>query len=83
MLGVGSGLCKVTLYLIGFAFIGQILSNFFYTRPNDRLLYLGLAFVLIFALFRVLRAMARQPERASGNGRLRYPPAMGLLKARR
>jgi hypothetical protein len=55
---IGAGICKVGLVLIGLGFFLQILSNFFYRQPFDRLFYLGAAFILTLALiwtFRVMR----------------------------
>lgn len=58
---LGSGVAKAALCLIGLALVVLALSGLFYTHSNDRLIYLGTAFVLSFVLLRVLRAMARQP----------------------
>jgi len=54
---VGAGICKVGLVFIGLGFFVQILNNFFYRQPFDRLFYLGTAFILTFALSRTFRAM--------------------------
>jgi len=54
---VGAGICKVGLVLIGLGFCVQILDNFFYRQPFDRLFYLGAAFILTFVLCWTLHAM--------------------------
>ena len=68
---VGAGICKVGLVLTGLGFFVQILSNFFYRQPFDRLFGLGLAFILTFALFWTLRAMELKAAR-SADSRIRY-----------
>ena len=62
----GAGVCKVQLYLIALGFVGQMLDNFFYVRPNNRLVGLSIAFFLGLALCWALRACARRAERRSG-----------------
>ncbi len=54
---VGAGVCKVGLFFIGLGFFVQILDNFFYRQPFDRLFYLGAAFILTFALCRTFHVM--------------------------
>ena len=60
---LGAVLCKTGLYLIVLGIVGQVLHDFFYVRPNDRLYFLALAFVLTLALWQAFRAMARQTVR--------------------
>jgi hypothetical protein len=62
---LGASLCKVGLFLIGLVVVGQMLHDFFYVRPNDRLFYMGMAFFLTFALRRAFRTMAAQTELSS------------------
>jgi hypothetical protein len=57
---LGAALCKVGLYLIGLAVVGQMLSDLFYVRTNDRLFVMGMAFFVTFALCRAFRAMTAQ-----------------------
>jgi len=52
--------CKVGLYLIGLAVVGKMLNEFLYVQPNDRLLFMGMAFFVTFALHRSFRAMITQ-----------------------
>ncbi len=54
---VGAVACEVGLWLIGLGFFVQILNNFFYRQPFDRLFYLGFAFILTCALCRTFRVM--------------------------
>jgi hypothetical protein len=60
---VGAVACDVGLLLIGLGFFVQILNNFFYRQPFDRLFYLGFAFILTFALCRTLRVMQLKEAR--------------------
>jgi hypothetical protein len=52
--------CKVGLYLIGLAAVGKMLNVFLYVQPNDRVLFMGMAFFVTFALHRSFRAMITQ-----------------------
>jgi hypothetical protein len=54
---VGSGLCKIGLIVIGLGFFVQVLDNFFYRQPFDRLFGLGGAFILTVALCRTFCVM--------------------------
>jgi hypothetical protein len=60
---IGACVCKVGLILIGFGFFVQVLNNFFYRQPFDRLFGLGGAFILTFALLRTFRIMERKGAR--------------------
>ena len=62
---VGANLCKFALVVITLCLMGQGLDNLFYTGTYARLFYLCTAFILVFPLCLMLRAMARQIERRS------------------
>jgi hypothetical protein len=68
---IGAGICKIGLILIGLGFFLQILDNFFYRQPFDRLFGLGAAFILTFALCRTFRFMELKEVRSAEN-RTRY-----------
>ena len=55
----GRYFCNFGLFLLGLAVVGQALGNLFYVQPFDHLLYLGVAFIMTFALCWMLRARAR------------------------
>jgi hypothetical protein len=71
---VGAGICKVGLVFIGLGLFIQILDNFFYRQPFDRLFALGLAFILTSALCRTFRVMNLKGARLarSANSRVDY-----------
>ena len=73
---LAAGVCKVGLFLIVLGLVAQGLDHFFYTVPYDRAFYLGMAFVLTFAMLRTFRAMATQVERNSGYRAMRYASIM-------
>jgi hypothetical protein len=80
---VGAGICKVGLVLIGLGFFVQILDNFFYRQPFDRLFGLGGAFILTFTLcrtFRVMELKAVRSARSAGSG-VRYSDLRERLPA--
>src|SRR3954454_16600978 len=82
---LGSGACRIGLGLIGAAFIGQTIYNFSSFEPNDNLFYLGVGFVLTFALLRVLSAMRRPDGAAEGYaaeeyGSVWYSPALAAAR---
>ena len=60
--------------MIGLGFFVQILGNFFYRQPFDRLFGLGGAFILTFALCRTFRVMELKEARLvrSADSRVRY-----------
>jgi hypothetical protein len=64
---IGAGICKIGLVLIGVGFFVQILDNFFYRQPFDRLFGLGAAFILTFALCRTFRVLELKEVRSAGN----------------
>ena len=76
MYALSANLCKVALCLIAFGLFVQGLGNLFYTGPFNRLFDLAVGFILIFALWRTFRAMAKRAERRSGYGDLGYSSAM-------
>jgi len=73
---IGANVCKVGLYLIAFGLLVQGLGNFFYTGPYNRLIDLGVGFILIFALCRTFRVMAKRAERRFCYGDVGYSAAM-------
>ncbi len=76
VLTLGAGFCKTGLYLLAIGFVLQLLDQFFYIVTNNRLFYLGAAFVLTFVLCFVLRIMARQSRQHLGIDTMGYPPLM-------
>ena len=73
---LGANLCKAALYLIAFGLLVQGLDNLFYIGPYNRLLDLGVGFIVIFALCRTFRAMAKRAERRSDYEDVGYSSAM-------
>ncbi len=82
MYTLGANLCKAGLYLIAFGLLLQGLDNLFYIGPYNRLLDLGVGFILIFMLWRTFRAMAKRAERRSDYGDVEFPSAMISLPRR-
>jgi hypothetical protein len=76
LIALGSAVCRIALWLIGAAFIGQMIYDFCAFSPNDNLFNLGLGFVLTFALLRALSAVQRQEQRAEESGSVWYSPAL-------
>lgn len=77
---VGGGLCKIGLVLVGLGFFVQILDNFFYRQPFDRLFGLGGAFILTFALCQTFHVMELKEARLV-RSRDRYNDVRGRLPA--
>jgi hypothetical protein len=71
---IGAGVCKIGLVLIGLGFFLQILDNFFYRQPFDRLFGLGAAFIMAFALCRTFRVIELKEVRLvqSADSRVRH-----------
>jgi hypothetical protein len=71
---IATGLCKIALVLIGLGFFLQVLDNFFYRQPFDRLFGLGGVFILTLALCRTFRVMELKEARLvrSASRRFRY-----------
>ena len=62
---VGNGICKIGLVLLALGCFVQILDNFFYRQPFDRLFGLGAAFILTFALCRTFHVMELKEARSA------------------
>jgi hypothetical protein len=77
---IGNGICKISLVLIGLGVCVQLLDNFFYRQPFDRLFGLGAAFVLTFTLCRTFRIMELKAVR-SADSRIRYDAKRDRLLA--
>jgi hypothetical protein len=80
---VGTGICEVGLVLIGLGFFIQVLDNYFYRQPFDRLFGLGAAFILTVALCRTFRVMELKEDRLarSAGSRVRYDDVPERLPA--
>jgi hypothetical protein len=67
---ISAGICKIGLVLIALGFLVQILDNFFYRQPFDRLFGLGAAFILTSVLCRTFRVTELKQVR-SADSRIR------------